>query len=161
RRRHAGPGREYAAALHVCRPAGGDAMKQSEVALGWKSIPGYRHQVEGRENEDAVVATTDHPLFDALMIVADGVGGHDEPRLAAETAAAAARDYLLRPDLVERYREAGSPSEYLRQALRYANQRVAALGARSGRQPGSTLTVAVVADGRLHVAHAGDGSTML
>jgi serine/threonine protein phosphatase PrpC len=136
-------------------------MKKSEIALGWKSISGYRHQVEGRENEDVVVATTDHPLFDALMIVADGMGGHDDPKLAAETAAAAARDYLLRPDLVERYSEAGSPLEFLRQALRYANQRVAALAARGGRQPGSTLTVAAVADGELHVAHAGDGSTML
>jgi serine/threonine protein phosphatase PrpC len=136
-------------------------MMKSDVALGWKSISGYRHQVEGRENEDAVVATTDHPLFDALMIVADGMGGHDEPKLAAETAAAAARDYLLRPDLVERYSEAGSPLEFLRQALRYANQRVVALGVRSGRQPGSTLTVAAVADGKLHVTHAGDGSTML
>src|SRR5688500_14821407 len=103
-------------------------MNRSAVALGWKSIPGYRHQVAVRENEDAVVVTDDHPLFDALMIVADGMGGHDDPKRAAETAAAAARDYLTRPDLVGRYGEAGAPTEFLRQALRYANQRVLALG---------------------------------
>ena len=66
-------------------------MIRTAVELGWKSIPGHRHRVEGRENEDAVLTSLEHPYFDALMVVADGMGGHPEPRRAAQTAVAAAR----------------------------------------------------------------------
>src|SRR5437899_12179252 len=76
-------------------------MIRTDIQLGWKSIPGHRHRIEGRENEDAVFATSEPPYFDALMIVADGMGGHPEPRLAAQTAAAAARDYLLAPERLD------------------------------------------------------------
>ena len=45
-------------------------MIRTDVRLGWKSIPGHRHLVEGRENEDAVLTTEEHPYFDALMLLA-------------------------------------------------------------------------------------------
>jgi serine/threonine protein phosphatase PrpC len=139
-------------------------MIRTEVRLGWKSIPGHRHRVEGRENQDLVLTSREHPYFDALMIVADGMGGHAEPRLAAQTAANAARDFLFHPDrlgeLLDRRTE---PLDLLRRAVEHANAHVRRLADASPgvKAPGSTLTVAVVANGRFAAAHVGDGSVFL
>jgi serine/threonine protein phosphatase PrpC len=98
------------------------------------------------------------------MIVADGMGGHAEPRLAAQTAANAARDFLFHPDrlgeLLERRTE---PLDLLRRAVEHANAHVRRLADASPgvKAPGSTLTVAVVANGRFAAAHVGDGSVFL
>ncbi len=143
-------------------------MIRSDVRLGAKSIAGHRHQVEGRENEDAVLVTGDHPYFDALMLLADGMGGHPEPRLAAETAVGAARDFLFRPDRLDELAERRVDAAALvRQAVEHSNRQVRRLVARvpagSGAEkpPGCTLSIAAIADGRLVVAHVGDGSVFL
>jgi serine/threonine protein phosphatase PrpC len=143
-------------------------MIRTDVRLGWKSIPGHRHLVEGRENEDAAFIAPEHPYFDALMLLADGMGGHPEPRLAAETAIGAARDFLMRPErLVELAERRADPPTLLRRAVEHANAHVRRLavrlpaGAASEKPPGCTLTVAAVAEGRLVVAHVGDGSVFL
>lgn len=139
-------------------------MRRTDLALGWKSIPGYRHQVEGRENEDAVLVSQEHPRCDAVMLVADGVGGHREPKRAAETAARAAWQFLADEGRWgERTDDPRAPLRVLQEAMRYANAAVVRLAplAGSGKPPGSTLTVAIVTEGRLYVAHAGDGSTFL
>lgn len=145
-------------------------MRRVELSLGWKSIAGYRHQLEGRQNEDAVLVSWEHPFFDAVMLVADGVGGHPEPRLAAETAARVAHDFLaderhLKAELVA---DPAAPVELLRAAFRHANAAVLRLGRSlpavpqgGAKAPGSTLSAAVVLDGRLYLAHAGDGSIFL
>jgi serine/threonine protein phosphatase PrpC len=124
--------------------------------------------VEGRANEDAVLTIRDHPYFDALMLLADGMGGHPEPRLAAQTAVAAARDYLLRPEwLAELIEQRGPLTEILRRSVELANREVCRLAARvpagsvAEKPPGCTLTVAVVGDGRFAAAHVGDGSVFL
>src|SRR5436309_16027697 len=107
-------------------------MIRTDVRLGWKSIPGHRHMVEGRENEDAVLVSQEHPRFDALMIVADGMGGHAEPRLAARTAAQAAHDFLLQPPhLEEMARGRTGPTSLLRRAVEHANAQVRRLAART------------------------------
>src|SRR5436309_12034441 len=107
-------------------------MIRTDVRLGWKSIPGHRHMVEGRENEDAVLVSREHPCFDALMIVADGMGGHAEPRLAAQTAAQAARDFLFHPArLDELARGRADPAALLSRAVRHANAQVRRLGSPS------------------------------
>jgi serine/threonine protein phosphatase PrpC len=149
-------------------------MIRTDVRLGWKSIPGHRHLVEGRENEDAVLVSQEHPRFDALMIVADGMGGHAEPRLAAQTAAQAAHDFLFQPArLDELTRGRSDPTTLLRRAVEHANAQVRRLASwsRSGTaaaslpgakaSPGCTLTVAAVFDGGFAAAHVGDGSVFL
>src|SRR5207248_6559016 len=100
-------------------------MIRTDVRLGWKSIPGYRHQVEGRENEDAVLTAQEHPYFDALMFLADGMGGHPEPRLAAHTAIGAARDYLFQPGRLDELTAGRADvAAVLRRAVEHANAHV-------------------------------------
>jgi serine/threonine protein phosphatase PrpC len=139
-------------------------MKRTELALGWKSIAGYRHQLEGRENEDAVFVSEEHPLFDAVMIVADGMGGHQEPKRAAETAAGTARDLLFaRARWSALGADPAGARRLLQDLLAHANEavlRLAPLGS-PGRPPGTTLTVAVVWNGLLFIRAAGDGTTFL
>src|SRR5207244_64397 len=94
--------------------------------------------------EDAVFATSEPPYFDALMIVADGMGGHPEPRLAAQTAAAAARDYLLAPErLDELANHRIDGVGLLRKAAQYANARVRRLARRPEELLGRTDRVHV------------------
>jgi protein phosphatase len=142
-------------------------MARVEVQLAWKTQAGHRHQVEGLENEDAVFVTEEHPVFDAVLMVADGMGGHPLPREASQAAVQAARDLLSDAGQLAR---AGDVSEALVAALDEANRAVHELRApRAGgrapgtgtRPPGTTLSIAVLAEGTLHVAHVGDGSVFL
>lgn len=127
---------------------------RAEVELAWKTQAGHRHQVEGLENEDAVWATFQHPVFDAVLMVADGMGGHPQPREASERAVQAAREALT----------GIGPTDLrtgLRQALERAHDAVRALRSGPGKPPGTTLSIAVIADAVLYVAHVGDGSVFL
>ncbi len=135
-------------------------MTRATLAVGWKSIPGARHRDEGRPNEDAVVVATDHPVIDALLLVADGLGGHPLPDTAARTAAAAARSAL---EKIGRPEHPDTTRRTVRDAVLSAHRHVQALApaADNGKPPGTTLTAAVVAAGVLHVAHVGDGSVFV
>src|SRR5438128_1706119 len=134
-------------------------MIRATVEVGWKSIPGGRHRAEGRENEDAVLVATDHPALDAVLLVADGMGGHPLPQVAAQTAAACAREYLGRGAA-----HRASIPDLLRGAVAFAERGVRELAGRetppgpppppsaqvtgrgsSGCAPGTTLTIAVIA----------------
>lgn len=134
-------------------------MLRAEVRLAWKTQAGHRHHVEGLGNEDAVFVTDEHPLFDALLMVADGMGGHPRPKEASEEAVRAAREFLF-----DRARLAGvgDLSRALAGAIQAGNHAVRAL--RNGsvtKNPGTTLSLAAVSEGVLHVAHVGDGSVIL
>jgi protein phosphatase len=117
-------------------------------------------------NEDTCYAgefsTTDGKLG-TLLVVADGMGGH----AAGDVASRLAVDTLkseLRVAL-----EHGPPAddagwhELLRKAAGAANQRVYEESKASGGQRGmgTTLTVAVVAGRRAHLAHVGDSRAYL
>jgi protein phosphatase len=144
-------------------------MPRADVDLAWKTQAGHRHQVEGRENEDAVFVTHQHALFDAVLMVADGMGGHPRPREASELAVRMARELLFDRKQLER---AGGIRQALETAVGVAHRGVCALrttasgthgsyATGSGKAPGTTLSIAVVAEGMLHVAHVGDGSIFL
>ncbi|HEU4751458.1 MAG TPA: protein phosphatase 2C domain-containing protein, partial [Armatimonadota bacterium] len=133
-------------------------MVRAEVQLAWKTQAGHRHNVEGLDNEDAVFVTHQHPLFDAVLMVADGMGGHPRPREASEVAVRTAREHLFDSARLQR---APDPPRLLQDAIRAAHEAVRRLRTGPGKPPGTTLSVAVVAGGTLYVAHVGDGSVYL
>lgn len=117
-------------------------------------------------NEDSCYTgefSTSDGKLGTLLVVADGMGGH----AAGDVASRLAVDTLkseLRVAL-----EHGVPAddegwhELLRKAAAAANQRVFAEAKASGGQRGmgTTLTVAVVAGRRAHLAHVGDSRAYL
>lgn len=115
-------------------------------------------------NEDAfvtvkaVVGTSDPPSPLALLIVADGLGGHAGGREASTTAVrVAARGVLtelLLPILMNQTRDVGRRpiQEVLREAIISANQSVSQIESHAG----TTITVVLVADHSAYAAHVGD-----
>lgn len=133
-------------------------MPRALVQLAYKSQAGHRHQVEGLGNEDALFVSDDHPRFDAVLMVADGMGGHPRPQEASAGAVAAAHEVLFDAG---RLAETSDVSRLVLTALQSAHRVVRALRTGLGRPPGTTLSLSIVADGTLYVAHVGDGSVFL
>ena len=105
-----------------------------------------------QENEDAFHISHDG----AVLVVADGMGGHDAGAVASALAIEAIEEFLCgretelsRVDLVE---------ATLRAALNAAHENVTLAGQdhASGRGMGCTLIVAFVGDDTLHCCHVGD-----
>lgn len=126
---------------------------RAQVELAWKTQAGHRHQVEGLENEDAVWVTFQHPVFDAVLMVADGMGGHPRPKEASQTAVAKARQAINAPS--------DNLQTSLAGAVQQAHRAVLSLRNGAGKPPGTTLSLAVIADAVLYIAHVGDGSVFL
>src|SRR5437764_1305261 len=102
----------------VAAAAAGDAQGLPGLAL---LRGGHRHQVEGLDNEDAVFVTRQHPLFDAVLMVADGMGGHPRPKEASEIAVRVAREVLWDRAQLER---AGGIAQAMLAALQAAHAAV-------------------------------------
>jgi protein phosphatase len=116
-------------------------------------------------NEDTIYTgtfTTADGTIGTLLLVADGMGGHEAGEVASQLAAATVKDEL---------REAlstGVPTadlawhDLLRRAALTANrsiyERSRALG---GQGMGTTLTMALIAGRRAHIAHVGDSRAYL
>ena len=112
------------------------------------------------ENQDAAVAWRGEG-GEAVLIVADGMGGHAAGREAAEIVVRAALDAL-------RTGEGGDWDATLRQAFADAQEAVLAAQGASGTEMagmGATAVVAVIAAGPrgpvLHLAHVGDSRAYL
>lgn len=132
------------------------ASIRAEVRIASKSQAGHQHRVEGKGNEDAVFVADEHPFFDAVMLVADGMGGHPRANEASGNAVEAARRTLY-----DR-RAAGDPARAAAAAVEAAQHAVRSLHtARTGKPPGTTLSIALVSGGVLQVAHVGDSSVIL
>lgn len=86
------------------------------------------------------------------IVVADGMGGHAGGREAAEAAVEAA---------IAALREAGPPRELVEAAVHDANAAVSGIRELIGGDPGTTLVVAVVEDGRAHIGNVGDSRAYL
>ncbi|HLT58793.1 MAG: Stp1/IreP family PP2C-type Ser/Thr phosphatase [Limnochordales bacterium] len=93
-------------------------------------------------------------IRDGLLAVADGMGGHRAGEVASGTALAVLREYPF---------GRGQPAAELAAAVQAAHARVRELAHRDAdlRGMGTTLTAALVAGGRLHVAHVGDSRLYL
>ena len=86
------------------------------------------------------------------LILADGMGGHSGGGEAAQAAVAAAAERLAEPD---------GGGDRLREAISLANDAVAGVRRLLGGNPGTTMIAAVVAGGRLTLAHVGDSRAYL
>lgn len=104
-----------------------------------------------QENQDRVEVVSDDDA--ALIVVVDGMGGHAEGALAAETTAATLRECfaaLTRPVF--------DPQGFLTLSLARAHDRVAKLGEHVpvDHKPRATCAVCLVQDARAFWAHVGD-----
>jgi len=106
------------------------------------------------ENQDAVAVVSLRQATGGALLVADGMGGHPDGRLAAQTAADAALAVL---------RSTTEPAGQLVAAVASANAAIAerAEPDERGRSLGTTLVVAVVYGNRATVANVGDSRAYL
>lgn len=100
-----------------------------------------------RRNEDAFVCAP--PLF----AVADGMGGAQAGEIASRLAASALRDELAHPPRADL-----PPEARLRSVIQEANRRIYAHAASDPRASGmgTTVTAALLVDGRVSIGHVGD-----
>jgi protein phosphatase len=106
------------------------------------------------ENQDAAVLVELEGSAGCAALVADGMGGHPDGRLAAELATAAAAEAL---------RAAAEPAATLPAAVEAANRAIAerAVPDERGRSLGTTLVLGAVSNGRASVANVGDSRAYL
>jgi serine/threonine protein phosphatase PrpC len=106
------------------------------------------------ENQDAVVLLELEGAPGCAAVLADGMGGHPDGRLAADVAIAAAAEVL---------RSAAEPASALPAAVAAANAAIAvrAVPDERGRSLGTTLVLAVASGGRAAVANVGDSRAYL
>jgi serine/threonine protein phosphatase PrpC len=112
-------------------------------------------------NEDAVLAQLwrdgDGPYgLRAILVVADGMGGHEKGGWASHTAIRTVRSLLLSD-------EALTPAELVRTCIVRANDDIRAEMPKdtSRKPPGTTLTIAAVADDKCTIGHVGDSRAYL
>jgi protein phosphatase len=106
------------------------------------------------ENQDAAALVELEGATGCAVLLADGMGGHPDGRLAADLATTAAAEVL---------RGAADPVAALPAAVEAANAAIAghAVPDERGRSLGTTLVLAVVCGGRASVANVGDSRAYL
>jgi serine/threonine protein phosphatase PrpC len=113
-------------------------------------------RVGGRKyNQDRLVCRCSPETL--LMVVADGMGGHSDGDIAAQTATthiARFFDMAAKPRI-------GDPESFLRTALLDAHRAVQALSTGQPRPPHTTCVACLIQDGRAWWAHAGDSRLYL
>lgn len=100
------------------------------------------------QQEDRCLALPDLGLY----AVADGMGGHEDGDLAAQTAVDTLRDQVQGAD------PGAYPGTVLLHAFHAAHEAVQDLGSGLRRRPGTTLTALWFTRGRAWIAHTGDSS---
>jgi serine/threonine protein phosphatase PrpC len=128
------------------------------VLVAHHSDPG--RDPEKQVNEDACLYA--ETPFGQLMVLCDGMGGHEGGREASNVAVSAIREYVSaapeRPDIPQAQRA----REVLRDAVAVANQRVYALStAKGASRPGSTVVALLLHPLGTDVAHVGDSRCYL
>jgi serine/threonine protein phosphatase PrpC len=113
-------------------------------------------------NEDSILVA---PEF-ALGVVCDGMGGHEAGEVASKTAVDSIHAWFTGGgDDGAHYQldqQVPPPGRMLASAVLYADQSIRLASAAPGRQGmGTTVVAALVVDGTLFVAHAGDSRAYL
>ena len=131
----------------------GTLALQPEVEVAWATDPGKDPDKQVNEDTCRYASTA----FGHLIVLCDGMGGHESGREASEGAVAAMFRYFEaaapRPDLPPAVRA----REVLRDAVWLANREVYALSQTdTSTRPGSTIVAALLHAAGTEVAHVGD-----
>jgi serine/threonine protein phosphatase PrpC len=121
------------------------------LRLAWATDAGLRRE----HNEDSVFVAQRVGKLDALLVVADGMGGHASGQVASRIVAETVADEMKGPG--------GIAGAQLARALAQANTAVfeAAKSKPEHAGMGSTLVVAAIKDGRLGLLNVGDSPAYL
>lgn len=121
------------------------------LRLAWATDPG----LEREENEDSVFVSSEVGGLDALLVVADGMGGHASGQVASQLLAKSVSDQLSGGGDIG--------GEHLREVLAKANTVVfeASQATSENAGMGSTLVVVAIRDGRLGLLNVGDSPAYL
>ena len=129
--------------------AAGAGLPEPEAGL--LSDPGCHRQ----QNEDSARIVHNPPARGLLLIVADGMGGHEAGEVASQAAVA----------VVEKcYRESrGTPGEALAKAFRAAHRQIFKMAAANASYAGmgTTCTALALVNGQAWAAHVGDSRLYL
>ena len=94
----------------------------------------------------------------ALLVVADGMGGHALGELASQTAVKAFAESLF----ASLAKQPNEKEKALRDAIDHANNAVYRLAREEGKgRPGTTLTALILGDDSFYIAHVGDSRAYL
>jgi PPM family protein phosphatase len=121
------------------------------LRLAWATDPGLARE----NNEDSVFVSTDMGRLDALLVVADGMGGHASGQIASK---------LVADTVGRELSNAGDiGGEELRALMAKVNTTVyeASLATSENAGMGSTLVMAAIRDGRLSLLNVGDSPAYL
>ncbi len=127
-------------------------LPQTDVArTAIHSHPGL--DPDKQDNEDVAVSVA--TPFGLLCLVCDGMGGHENGRLAAETAANEVVARLLHGT------GEGEPAQALGDAVREANTKVFSLSQHKRLRAGATCVAILIHEHGTEIAHAGDSRAYL
>ncbi|EFO79549.1 protein phosphatase 2C-like protein [Oscillochloris trichoides DG-6] len=116
-------------------------------------------------NEDTYYTgefTTADGSIGTLLLVADGMGGHQSGEVASQLAAKTVKTVLGQGLSQEVPQDDAGWHTLLRQAVLNANERIYQQSrSQDGRRMGTTLTVALITERRAHIAHVGDSRAYL
>ena len=121
------------------------------LRLAWATDPGLARE----NNEDSVFVSRDMVHIDALLVVADGMGGHASGQVASK---------LVADTVSEELSDAQDVSgEDLKAMLARVNTTVykASLASSENAGMGSTLVMAAIKDSRLSLLNVGDSPAYL
>lgn len=145
-----------------------EAARSDQPALarrvGSRLDPGIKRKE--RPNEDSLFvaedlrhsAAQDHPL--ALLVVADGMGGHGHGQEASRLAVGSLAGYLSAPPGSSQAAP-GALLPLLKAGVKYANQVVYQRNQERGTDMGTTLTAIVISGSTAYIAHVGDSRAYL
>ncbi len=138
-------------------------MPSVHLSFGRRSDPGQMRDL----NEDSLLVLLMAPTYESrtrpmlgLFAVADGMGGHESGEVASKTALQVLAERMVHtvilPELTGHLVAEDEVPARLRQAILAANDSVYLLRHKAGSDMGTTLTVALIRDDRLFLAHVGD-----
>lgn len=117
-------------------------------------------------NEDYYALRDDMAGISLVMIIADGMGGHAGGEVASKLAVESAIDYILRRliNISKTQRQSNNnPRILIRNAVKYANKKIIDMADKNPelKGMGTTLVVALLIDGVLHIGNVGDSRLYL